>query len=87
MSSSFDRSMLDRFFQIYFGTTPENPQAGLKLYFINNTSALVNWAFCVSREGLECQIRVGKLLTNLNLADNPYIDFITSNLLWEFCIH
>ncbi len=79
MLGSFDQAILDRFFHIHFSTVPETPQASRKKFVIDNTSALVNWAYSVPKNILQRQIRVGPLIY-FALEENPFMDFITSRL-------
>ena len=79
MIGSFDRAVLDRFFQIPFTFVPQNPQPGLESYLLKNVSALINWALYVDASVLQAQVRVGSFI-KFALEDNPYIDFIVTSL-------
>jgi hypothetical protein len=82
MVNTYDEALLSRMIQIEFPTIPQVPHAGLKRYLHSQTSALINWAFAVSKEMLEKQVR-GTYWSSLVLAQNPYVEFITFMLRRE----
>jgi hypothetical protein len=78
--TSHDPALFDRFHLIEFPNIPEKPQASLRNFLVENTSALINWAFHTSKFSLECQIRVGKFVMS-SYIDDPYVDMVTTVLV------
>lgn len=79
-------ALISRMFEIAFPHIPETPQAGLVPWLLKKSStSLINWAFGVSKEALQIQVRIGLPYPFYKNFFNPKFEYKYVKIFFRTC--